>query len=141
MLTLHLQTGCTFYLSSGLFSFPSFNLTAGAAADPVFLIAGNVWGSLTRPPLSPGHRHSGVLCVLLKGRGKVQYLLAEKGERKKKRKCEIQVKELIWLIDLPFWVMAHDQSPDLRESSSSVLKLFLVLFGVVVLWFGVVCLF
>lgn len=60
------------------------------------------------------------------------------GER---RKSERWVKELIWLIDLSFWVTAHDQSPDLTESSSSVLKLFLVLFGVVLWFVFFVCLY
>lgn len=134
VLTLHIQTWCPFYLGSSLFLFPSCNLTAEAAANPVVLIVGDVWGSLTWYPLSPGHRHSGVLCVFLKGQGKVQCLLAEKGGGGR-RKSERWVKELIWFIDLSFWVTAHDKSPDLTESSSSVLKLFLVLFGVV-LWFG-----
>lgn len=58
-----------------------------------------------------------------------------------RRKSERRVKELIWLIDLSFWVTAHDQSLDLTESSSSVLKLFLVLFGVVLWFVFFVCLY
>lgn len=56
-----------------------------------------------------------------------------------KRKSERQVKELMWLIDLSFWVMAHGQSPDLTESSSAVLEVVFVWGGCFAFCF--VCLF
>jgi len=55
----------------------------------------------------------------------------KKRRKKKKKQSERQVREFFWPIDFVFRVMALDQSPGLTESSSSMLKLVLFLFGVV----------